>query len=309
MCRSARFRLLAILLLPAVVVVVAASRGLLRTKPDRVWGHRGVLPGEFVRPRAAVVVGDTLFVVDFTARVQSYDLNGEHTGTTFTTPDFRNGRPSGLGVDRDGNLIVADSHYHTVRIYSLEGRELRSLGGIGGKEPGQYGYISDCVQDADGNYFVSEFGQTDRITKLDADGKFVRCWGTNGTGDGEFERVRAMAIGPDGLLYVVDACNHRVQVFDRDGRFVRAFGGAGTGPGQFAYPYDLAFGPAGDLYVVERGNCRVQKLSRDGVPLASWGQPGRGDGQLADPWALAVDRHGRVHVIDTENHRVQRIKF
>lgn len=309
MLRSARLKIALILLVPAVVLTVAGGRRLAKNSAGRVWGHRGVLPGEFVRPRAAVVIGDRLFVVDFTARVQAYTLDGEHAGVTFTTPDFRNGRPSGLGADRDGNLIVADSHYHTVRIYSPDGVELRHFGGVGGKEPGQFGYISDCVQDADGNFFVSEFGQTDRITKLDPDGNFVRCWGQNGTGEGQFQRVRAMTFGPDGLLYVADACNHRVQVFDRDGGFVRAFGGPGTEVGRFAYPYDLGFDPAGNLYVVERGNSRVQKLSRDGVPLASWGSPGRGEGQLADPWALAIDRYGRVHVIDTENHRVQRVQF
>ncbi len=309
MLRSARLKILLILLVPAVVLIVAGGRRWAKNAAGLVWGHRGVLPGEIVRPRAAVVIGDRLFVVDFTARIQAYTLDGEHTGTTFTTPDFRNGRPSGLGADREGNLIVADSHYHTVRVYTPDGVEVQHFGGTGGKEPGQFGYISDCVQDADGNYYVSEFGQTDRITKLDAEGKFVRCWGENGTGEGQFARVRAMAFGPDGLLYVVDACNHRVQVFDRDGGFVRAFGGPGTEVGQFAYPYDLAFDPAGNLYVVERGNSRVQKFTAAGVPLGSWGTPGRGEGQLADPWALTVDRYGRVHVIDTENHRVQRIKL
>lgn len=304
MNRTARIGLFALLIASAFVALAIGRSG---GSAERVWGRRGVLDGEFVRPRAATIAGDRLYIVDFTARVQSYSLDGEHTGTTYTTPDFRNGRPSGLGTDNDGNLLVADSHYHTLRIYSPEGQELKTFGGIGGKEPGQFGYLSDCVQDADGNYFISEFGQNDRITKLDANGKFLTCWGRNGTGDGEFQRVRALAIGPDGNLYAADACNHRIQVFDRAGTFLRILGGPGTEPGRFAYPYDLAFDPAGDLYVVERANSRVQKLARDGTPIASWGAPGRGPGQLADPWAIAIDRFGRVHVIDTENHRVQRV--
>ena len=295
------------LLIVATALTALAFRSGLGGAAERTWGRRGVLDGEFVRPRAATIAGDKLFVVDFTARVQSYTLDGEHAGVTFTTPDFRNGRPSGLSTDNDGNVLVADSHYHMVRIYSPEGVELKTFGGSSGTEPGQFGYLSDCVQDVDGNYFVSEFGQNDRITKLDSQGKFLMCWGKNGTGEGEFQRVRALAIGPDGYLYAADACNHRVQVFDRAGGFVRILGGPGTEPGLFAYPYDLGFDPAGNLYVVERGNSRVQKLTREGVPLGSWGSPGRGPGQLADPWALAIDKLGRVHVIDTENHRVQRI--
>jgi DNA-binding beta-propeller fold protein YncE len=306
---SARVGLFFLILVPLTVVAISARRSANSGLPDRVWGGRGVLPGEFVRPRAATIAGDSLFVVDFTARIQKYTLDGEHAGVTFTTPDFRNGRPSGLGVDRDGNLIVADSHYHCIRIYNHDGVELRSFGGTPGKEPGQFSYVSDCVQDEDGNYYLSEFGETDRITKLDSTGKFLTCWGSNGTQPGQFERVRALALGPDGLLYAVDACNHRVQVFDRTGKLVRILGGPGSELGQFAYPYDLAFDPSGFLYVVERGNCRVQKLTREGVPMSSWGRPGKKPGELADPWAIAIDRHGRIHVVDTENHRVQIIKM
>ena len=280
------------------------------SNPDLVWGKRGVLDGDVVRPRAAVIDGDDrLWIVDFTARVQAYDLDGNYLGPTFTPPDFRNGRPSGLGVTRDGKLIVCDSHYSCFRIYEPGGTELRVIGGDKGTAPGQYGYVSDTVQDADGYFYVSEFGINERITKLDADGKFVACWGKSGTAEGEFNRIRALALGPDDLLYVADSCNHRVQVFTKDGRLERVIGSEGDGPGQLKYPYDLAFGPKGDLYVVERGNHRVQKFSAAGVSEGVWGGPGRQPGQFADPWALAVDRKGRVHVIDTENHRVQRIRF
>ena len=280
------------------------------SRPDVVWGNRGVLDGDLVRPRAAVIDGDDrLWIVDFTARIQAYDLDGNYLGPTFTPPDFRNGRPSGLGITRDGKLIVCDSHYSCFRIYEANGTELKVIGGNRGTDPGQYGYVSDAVQDADGFFYVSEFGINERITKLDADGKFVVCWGRSGTADGEFNRIRALTLGPDDLLYVADSCNHRIQVFEKSGELVRVIGSEGEADGELKYPYDLAFGPKGDLYVVERGNHRVQKFSAAGVSEGVWGGPGRQPGQFADPWALVVDKKGRVHVIDTENHRVQRIKF
>jgi DNA-binding beta-propeller fold protein YncE len=293
----------------SVAVLAVAGCGP-SSEPDLVWGKRGVLDGDIVRPRAAVIDGDDrLWIVDFTARIQAYDLDGNYLGPTFTPPDFRNGRPSGLGITRDGRLIVCDSHYHCLRIYAADGTEVRKLGGDKGSEPGQFGYVSDAVQDADGFFYVSEFGINERITKLDADGKFVAAWGKSGTAEGEFNRIRALALGGDGLLYVADSCNHRIQVFERTGKLVRVIGTEGAGSGELKYPYDLAFAPAGDLYVVERGNHRVQKFSAAGVSLGVWGGAGRKPGQLADPWALVVDKKGRVHVIDTENHRVQRIEF
>lgn len=290
------------------LLLAGCSRG--DHAPELVWGKKGVLDGDFVRPRAAVIdKHDRLWIVDFTARIQAYDLDGKHLGITFRTPDYRNGRPSGLGLTREGELIVCDSHYHCLRVYDAEAHEVKVMGGTSGQEPGQFGYVSDVVQDADGFYYVSEFGQNDRMTKLDADGKFVKCWGGSGTNPGQFQRLRALALGPDGLLYAADACNHRVQVFTRDGELVRTFGQEGDLPGEFRYPYDLAFGPNRDLYVAEYGNQRVQKLDATGKSLGLWGKPGGKPGQLASPWAIVVDRMGRVHVIDTENHRVQRVKL
>jgi DNA-binding beta-propeller fold protein YncE len=295
-------------LLAAALLALAGCGG--GETPELVWGRKGVRDGDFVRPRAIAIDGrDRLYIVDFTARIQVYDRDGNYVGPTWTTPDYRNGRPSGLSIAPDGNLIVSDSHYHCVRVYSPEGRELKRIGGEAGTAPGQLGYVSDCVQDGDGNYYLAEFSPNHRISKFDADGKFLSCWGGEGDEPGQFSRPRALALGPDGLLYVADACNDRIQVFRLDGSFVRLFGGTGAGPGQLRYPYDVAFNRAGELYVVEYGNHRVQKFTPEGRSLGCWGGPGREPGRLNSPWALAVDGSGRVHVVDTENHRVQRIAF
>jgi sugar lactone lactonase YvrE len=309
---SARGIILVVVILAAILVAAGTMlRSLIVPKPDLVWGSKGVLAGKFVRPRAATVDRKgRIFIVDFTARIQSYDSEGQHTGLTWETPDFRNGRPSGLSTNNDGNIMVSDSHYHCLRIYSAEdGKLLKTLGGERGTNPGQFGYVSDCVQGPDGCYYLSEFGQNDRITKLDSEGKFLTTWGKSGIEPGEFARLRSLAFGPDGLLYAADACNHRVQVFTTDGKLVRVIGKQGAQAGQFSYPYDLCFNKAGELYVVERGNMRIQKLTKEGKCLGMIGGPGAGEGQFADPWAIVIDHNDRLHVIDTENHRVQRVNW
>jgi DNA-binding beta-propeller fold protein YncE len=293
-----------------LAVLFLAGCGGVSSRPDLVWGKKGVRDGDLVRPRAAVIDReDRLYIVDFTARIQVYDLDGNHLGLTWQTPDYRKGRPSGLSLDRDGHLLVSDSHYNCFRIYDEGGKQLRVIAPGAGSAAGKLGYVSDVVQDDDGFFYVAEFGEVQRISKFDNDGHYVTSWGSAGQEPGQFARARALALGPDGLLYVADACNHRIQVFTRDGELVRHFGTQGSEPGQLNYPYDLAFGPKGHLYVVEFGNHRVQKFTATGESLGTWGGPGREPGRFHCPWALAVDRKGRIHVLDTENHRVQRIAF
>jgi DNA-binding beta-propeller fold protein YncE len=294
------------------LLLLTAGCGSNNQTPELVWGRRGRMGGDLVKPRAiAIGPQDRLYLVDWTARIQAFDRDGHFLKCSWTTPDYRNGRPSGLSIDADGNLVVSDSHYHCVRIYSPEGELLRTIGGKAGTGEGELCYISDAVRDKAGNFYIAEFGETQRLSKFDADGKFVSCWGAPGSEPGQFARIRALALGPDGYLYAADACNHRIQVFTNDGKLVRLWGEAGAGPGQLSYPYDLAFGPGPQpcLYVMEFGNNRVQKFTPEGKSLGCWGTPGREPGQFASPWALAVDSHGRVHAVDSENDRVQRIAF
>ena len=87
----------------------------------RAAGRHGPPAGHCHRPaRPALHRG-------FHRHIQVYDTEGKYLGQTWTTPDFRNGRPSGLSIDRDGHLILADSHYHCFRIYDADGNELPEI--------------------------------------------------------------------------------------------------------------------------------------------------------------------------------------
>ena len=240
-------------------------------KPQIVWGRKGYQPGDLVRPRAiAIDAQDRLYIVDFTARIQVYDRDGKYLGPTWTTPDYRNGRPSGLSIDRDGHLIVSDSHYHCFRIYDADGKELRKFGGEVGPAPGQFGYVSDVVQDADGFYYVSEFGDNERITKLDVDGKLVKCWGekarsrASSTTSGRWPSGRTACSTSPTPATIAFRCSPATASWFASGA------SRANGPGQLSYPYDLAFGPGGELYVVESAitACRSSR------PRASRSAPG-----------------------------------
>ena len=300
-------------LLPAVLLARAHSAGA-ASEPEQVWGRRGLTDGRFQKPRAmAIDAKDRLYIVDMTARIQVFDREG-HFLHGWRMPEWEHGRPTGLTISNDGNLMVADTHYFRVVTFTPDGELLedRTIGGTAGMNPGEFGFVTDAVQDSQGNYYVAEYGEFDRIQKFSADGQFLFQWGGHGAALGQFQRPQNLAIDENDLLWVADACNHRIQVFDANGdeaRLVMHWGNEGTEPGQLRYPYDLVFDDEGHLYISEFGNHRVQKFRRDGTFVSAWGMQGREPGQLHSPWALVRDSQRRLHVLDTYNHRVQRIKL
>src|SRR3982750_1759120 len=81
---------------------------------DKVWGRRGLLKGDFIKPRAMALDPDgNIVTVDFRAMLQTFTSDGELVAS-WQTPEHKIGRPSGLCVDHEGRVLVADSHYHQV---------------------------------------------------------------------------------------------------------------------------------------------------------------------------------------------------
>lgn len=281
-------------------------------RADLVWGGKGVALGKFETPRAiAIDRQDQLYIVDKTGRVQVATADGEPI-RSWTMPEIRFGKPSGLTCDNVGNLMVADTHCQRVLFYTPQGEllEHKTIGGVKGFGPGEFNLVSDVVQDSLGCYYVSEMGEHDRIQKFSPDGEFLYQWGESGEGPGQMMRLQNMGIDSQDQIWVVDAANHRIQIFDATSdkpRLVRMFGTQGPAPGQMYYPYDLTLDGRGHVYICEYSNHRIQKFTLEGQSVACWGRPGRGEGELYQPWALAVDSRGRVHVLDTKNHRVQRV--
>ncbi|MFC1601852.1 SMP-30/gluconolactonase/LRE family protein, partial [Candidatus Sumerlaeota bacterium] len=274
-------------------------------EPVRVLGSRGSGSTEFEKPRAVAVspVDSTLVVIDRLGRVQVFNPKGEFV-REWLMPQIEKGTPSGCSIDKHNRLVIADTHYHRILVFDLEGKQLAAFGSYGRGE-GELVYPTDVVCDDRGNYFVVEYGGSDRVVQFSPAGRFVEQWGRNGFDEGEFQRPMSIALHGD-RLYVADSCNHRIQVFDLDGQLLDVLGGLGSEPGQFRYPYDLAVDGKGNIYVCEYGNHRVQKLSPDGKALTQWGgKPGREPGTFLSPWGVAIDPAGRLIVADTMNFRVQ----
>jgi DNA-binding beta-propeller fold protein YncE len=278
--------------------------------PDAVWLDTGTGPGQVVYPRGIAYSprDGTIFVVDRMARVQHLDRNGNYLND-WSMPARQQGKPVGLSVGPDGNVYVPDTHYYRVIVYTPEGKEIRRFGSFG-RKPGQFIYPTDIAWDTHGNMFVSEYGDDDRIQVFDQKtGQYKFTFGSFGQGDGQFIRPQDMVIFDD-LLYVTDACNHRIDVFKTDGTWLRNMGSCGSAPGQFRFPYGMDIDREGHLIVSEFGNNRIQMIDRQtGKGLKIWGQPGRDPGELAYPWGVIVDQRDRIISVDAGNNRLQVFEF
>jgi hypothetical protein len=134
--------------------------------------------------------------------------------------------------------------------------------------------VTDAAQDSQGNYYVTQYGEYDRIQKFSPDRRYLLSWGEHGTALGQFLRPQKIVIDKSDLVWVADACNHRVQVFDARGseaKLVKSWGEQGYAPGQLRYPYDivldddaLAGRRAGTCTCASIGNHRVQKFTTEG---------------------------------------------
>lgn len=310
-----RFTWLMLSILVTYVATCGCKYESVDASPDvLVWGRKGLDEGRFIKPRAITVdKQDKLYIVDMTSRIQVADRDGNIL-RSWRTPKCVQGKPCGLSISNDGLLMVCDTHYFRVLFYTPTGElvEDRTIGGTNGRGPGEFGFITDAVQDSKDNYYIAEYGDYDRIQKFSPSGEYICEWGGHGTEPGEFLRPQGLWMDKRDHLWVADASNHRVQVFNVTGdepQVVKVWGTAGSEPGKLSYPYQVYLDGEGHVFVCELGNHRIQKFTLDGTFVDFWGGAGREPGQLHQPWAMCQDSLKSFHVLDSYNHRVQRFEF
>jgi len=139
---------------------------------------------------------------------------------------------------------------------------------------------------------------------------FLTKWGTQGSGDGQFEAISSVGVDGSGHVFVADTYNNRrIQKFKNNGIFVTKWGSPGSGDGQFGGggPKGVAVDGSGNVFVADLGNNRIQEFTNTGTFLTKWGSPGSGDGQFYGgfPAGVAVDGSGNVFAADPGNSRIQ----
>lgn len=142
----------------------------------------------------------------------------------------------------------------------------------------------------------------------------VEMAGEPGTGEGQFNEPRGVALSPDEeRLYVLDAMNGRIQVFDRDLNYISQMGSPGQREGQFTLNLGngpnggIDVGPNGTIYATDTWNQatggRILRFRPNGQPMSPLVPQGDA---FYFPRGLAVAPDGTLYVADTGNHRIVR---
>ncbi len=182
--------------------------------PIMAWGH---VPG------IAVNKQDHVYVFTRTnPPVQVYTADGKFV-RSWGTGIISNAHH--LKIDREGHVWITDIGYHVVRKFTADGQMLLTLGTPGrlGDSPRHFNKPTDLAIAPNGDIFVSDGYGNSRIAHFDKQGRFIKAWGTLGTGSANFSIPHAIACDSKGTLYVADRNNVRVQVYDRAGRLTSSW--------------------------------------------------------------------------------------
>lgn len=234
--------------------------------------------------------------------------------------------PSGIAIDRQGNLYVADTGNHAIRKVTPAGAVTTLAGnGIAGFSDGKgaaaqfNGPIGVAVDEAGVVYVADTYN--DRIRRIAPDGTVTTIAGGDrpGLANGAamqalFDTPCALALGADGELFIADTRNNAIRKLGRDG-MVSTVAAAREGDRDaiLRSPVGLARTHDGYLYILAHAG-RVLQMTPDGDIAAladqdSPAEPGGSDGtlRLYQPRGVAVARDGGLLVSDAATFRLHRI--
>ena len=249
------------------------------------------------------------------------------------------GQPSGLAVDRVGNLYIADTANSSIRkvspagtIFAVAGTGISGYSGDGGAAASaQLNLPNGVAVDSAGNLYIAD-SNNHRIRKVSIDGIMTTVAGTgfagySGDGGGalaaQLDQPSGIAVDSAGNLYIADTYNNVIRQVSAGGT-ITTVAGNGTigyfgdgGPArnaQLNHPNGVAADRAGNLYIADSDNNSIREVTSAGIitTLAGNGTLGySGDGgpaasaQLDLPNGVAVDGAGNVYIADALNNAVR----
>ena len=222
------------------------------------------------------------------------------------------GRAHGITIGPEDDVWLTDDGNHTIRKFTPEGELLLTIGDPDKPATLQSGTPFNrpthvALSPITGDVFVSDGYGNSRVHKYDPRGRHLFSWGEPGTDPGCFNLPHNIATDAEGLVYVADRENHRVQVFDAEGRYLAQLNNLHRPCGLLV---DRREG--GQMYVGELGTDlavnqsvpdiggRVSILSLKGDLLGRVGDRFRGErpGQFVAPHGVVTDSRGDLYVAE-----------
>ena len=251
-------------------------------RAERVW------EGEEIELK--FIASPTVLILD----VETGDLIDQWGAEMFVMPH-------GLTIDNEDNIWVTDVGLHQVFKFDHAGNLLMTLGerGVPGKDASHFNMPTDVAIFPDGSFYVSDGYVNSRITKFSQDGEYLTGWGSKGMEPGQFDVPHSIALDSQGLIYVADRGNARIQIFDEAGKFIKEWKGTSLGR-----PWAVRISASGDIFVVDGGDqaefwpdrARILKLDSQGQILASFGSYGEMPGHFIWPHTIAIGPDGALYV-------------
>jgi hypothetical protein len=168
---------------------------------------------------------------------------------------------------------------------------------------------ADVAWDRAGNIYIADgIGTNNRVAKFDKDGRFIKHWGSTGSGPGQFSGVKAIAIDAQGNVYVADAGNKRIQVFDSEGTFKSEFGNVGT-----PLAMCMTRGTTQYLYVSHSGDedgmedAAIYKVQLDGKVVGKFGSAGKLPKEFGLANSIDCRNENELLIGEMTNWRVQKV--
>ena len=178
--------------------------------------------------------------------------------------------------------------------------------------------------------FIADGYGNRRVIVYDADtGAYKRHWGAygkkpddkasnartfEGPGPAQFNTPHGIRVSNDGLVYLGDRRNNRIQVFQVDGTYVKEAYVQRKTIGEEGTTFDITFSPDKQqqfLYVPDGVNKKVQILNRDTLETVGFfgGRGGRGFGEFFHIHAISSDSRGNIYLGESFGQRVYRWNY
>ena len=193
---------------------------------------------------------------------------------------------TGVAVDEDDGIYIADGSSCSVFKFSKEGKLMKVVGQRG-IQRGEFNTPTSVKIINDKLYICDR--DNDRVQILNRDMQYVNSFGRCGSGDGEFRQPNDLAQDRAGNLFVSDGRNDRVQVLNCNGQFVYAISKKGDASEHLHVPHGICVDDQ-FVYVGDRGNNNcVSVFKTSGEFVTSFGHVG-------SPAGIVIDDDGFVYV-------------